>query len=84
MSEDSWQFAEGDIIRQEHEPHAPGGIPIGKSEYRIKRLLIEEGSGDRFYHVETEENGTHLYSSGAIEHGYEVIEEAESRVWGDA
>lgn len=81
---ESWQFDEGEIIRQEHEPHAPGDIPLGKEEYKIIRLLTEVGSGLRFYHVKTEETGTHLYSAAAVESGYETIEKAESRVWGDA
>lgn len=81
---DEWAFREGDIIQQSHEPHAAGGVPLGKSEYRIKRRLREVQDGDRFYHVEKEEGGTHLYSAGAIEHGYTVVSEAEARVdWGE-
>lgn len=77
----AWKFGEGDIIREEHEKMAPGGVSLGKSEYRIKRLLRDEDDGKKFYHVEKEEGGSHLYSAGAIEHSYEVIEPVESRVW---
>ena len=79
MSE--WKFEEGDVIREEHEQFAPGGVSLGKSEYRIKRRLRDESDGKRFYHVEKEEGGSHLYSSGAIEHSYEAIPVSESRVW---
>ncbi|APX98593.1 hypothetical protein [Natronorubrum daqingense] len=78
-----WAFEEDDVIREEHEQFAPGGVELGKSEYRIKRRLIDDSDGDRFYHVEKEEGGTHLYSAGAIEHSYEVIDAAESRGWSE-
>lgn len=77
----SWAFEEGDIIREEHEPHAPGGVAIGKSEYRVERLLYQEGDEERFYYVETESGGNHLYAASAIEHSYEVIGVEESRAW---
>lgn len=75
-----WAFEEEDIIREEHEPHAPGGMPIGRSEYRIERLLRQESDGERFYYVETAE-GHHLYAASAIEHRYEVIDVSESDTW---
>lgn len=67
-----WSYQEGDVIREQYERFAPGGIPLSKSEYRVKRLLRDESDGARFYYVETEEGGHHLYAS-AIEDTYEVI-----------
>lgn len=80
--QEEWEFENGDVIRERHEPHAPGGVPIGKSEYRIKWRLRRESNGDRCYHVETEEGGTHLYTAGTIEGRYEVIDSTESRAFG--
>jgi len=65
--ESEWAFQPDEAIRQEHEPHAPGGVPLGKSEYLIKRQLRQESDGKRFYHVEKEEGGTHLYAASEIE-----------------
>lgn len=76
-----WKFGEGEIIREEHEQFAPGGVAIGKSEYRIKWQLRREADGTRCYLVEKEEGGTHLYTAKTIEHSYEVIDPIESRVW---
>lgn len=67
MSADEWEFQPGEMIRERHEHHAP--------EYKIKRQLRGESDGKRFYHVEKEEGGTHLYSAGAIEGRYEVVAE---------
>ena len=72
-----WKFSEGDTIREIHEQYAAGGIPIGKSEYDIKRRLRDEDNGERFYHVDTQEGGTHLYAASAIEHSYEVVADGE-------
>lgn len=78
---DDWAFAQDDIIRERHEPHAPGGVPIGKSEYRIKWLLRRESDGKRCYYVDKEEGGTHLYTAATLEGRYEVIDPDESRAW---
>jgi len=75
-----WEFESGDIIREERGISVDD-VDIGKSEYKIERLLRTESAGDRFYHVEREEGGTHLYSAAAVEKGYEVIDPAESRGW---
>ena len=72
-NDENWSFDVGDTIQEEHEKFAPGGVPIGKSEYTIKRQLVDESDGSRFYHVDTDE-GTHLYAASAIEHSYEVVE----------
>lgn len=80
---DEWEFESGDVIREREEPHAPGGVPIGKSEYRIKWRLRRESDGKRCYHVEKEEGGTHLYTAATIEGRYEVIDPSESRAWSD-
>ncbi|WP_436348902.1 hypothetical protein [Natronorubrum sp. FCH18a] len=80
-SDDEWKFEESDVIREKHEQFAPGGVALGKSEYKIKRLLRDESDGKRFYHVEKEEGGSHLYSAKAVEHSYEVIPVSESRAW---
>ncbi len=76
-----WAFEPDEVIREEHEQFAAGGVELGKSEYKIKRRLRDESDGGRFYHVEKEEGGTHLYSASAIEHRYEVIDTVESRGW---
>lgn len=78
---DEWAFGESDVIREEHEQFAADGVALGKSEYKIKRRLRDDADDDRFYYVEKEEGGTHLYSAGAIEHSYEVIDASESRAW---
>ena len=77
-TEREWKFQDGDVIREIHEQFTPGGVPIGKSEYRIKRLLRQESDGERFYHVQTEMGHTHLYAASAIEHSYETITTDES------
>ena len=74
-SDDEWKFSEGDTIREVHEQFAPGGVSIGKSEYRIRRQLRDVNTGERFYDVDTVEGGTHLYAASAIEHSYEVVDE---------
>ena len=51
-----WEFESGDIIREERAISVDD-IDIGKSEYKIERLLRTESAGDRFYHVEKEEGG---------------------------
>ncbi|ELZ96617.1 hypothetical protein [Haloferax sulfurifontis] len=78
-----WEYEAGDIVREAEEPHAAGGVPLGKSEYRIKYRLCEEDDGSRKYYVETEEDGTHLYSAGVLELRFEAIPAAESRVWSE-
>jgi hypothetical protein len=75
---DEWEFEEGDVIRERHEPHAPGGVALGKTEYKIERQLRQESGGKRFYHVEKQKGGSHLYSAGAIEGRYDVIDASES------
>lgn len=81
VQDSEWEFSEGDVIQERHEPHAPGGVPPGKSECKIERQLRQESGGKRFYHVEKEEGGTHLYSAGAIEGRYDVIDASESRAF---
>lgn len=71
-NETKWAFREGDTIEEIHEQYAAGGVPLGRSQYEIKRRLLSR-DGERFYHVDTEE-GTHLYAASAIEHSYEVID----------
>lgn len=61
-----WAYDEEDIIREEMEQFAPGGVGLEKSEYRIKRLLRDEKSGRRFYHVEKQHGGSHLYAASTI------------------
>lgn len=79
---DKWTFSEDDVIRQTESMMAPGGVSMGKGEYRIKRLLRDPDDGERYYHVEGEEGGTHLYAVGAIEAGrYEKISPSESRAF---
>lgn len=82
MTEDTeWMFETGDIIREEQEQMAAGGVSLGKTEYRIELKLRDEEDGKRFYHVEKQEGGTHLYSARAIEPMYETISESESQHW---
>lgn len=69
-----WEFSEGDVIEEEHERHAPGGIPKGKTVYRIKRRLVDPSSGKEFYQIEKQEGGTHLYAAGTIEGQFVVVE----------
>lgn len=78
-----WEFQEGDILREQHEPHAPGGVGLGNTEYLIKWQLRRETKDKRCYLVEKEEGGTHLYTAPAIEGLYEVIPPEESRVWSE-
>jgi hypothetical protein len=72
-----WQFDEGDVIEEELEQFAPGGIALGKEQYTVKRRLVQPSTEERFYHVETQEGGMHLYASGAVEGQYEVVDSAE-------
>lgn len=76
-----WAFSAPSVIREKHERHAPGGFGVGKTEYMVVRRLHAESDGDRFYHVEKEEGGKHLYSAGAIEHTFEEIPVEESEHW---
>ncbi len=82
-TEQEWKYQEGDVIREEYEQTARGGVSLGKSEYRVKWRLRREKNGKRCYLVEKEGGGTHLYTAKAIEHSYEVIPTSESRVWSD-
>lgn len=82
IEQDEWVFEEDDVIREEHESYAPGGVPVGKSEYRIKWQLRKESDGKRCYLVEKEEGGTHLYTAAAVEGRYEVVDPSESRAFG--
>jgi hypothetical protein len=79
---EEWQFESGDIVREKHAKPSPvpGESEAPKKEYRIKRRLVEPDDGDRFYQVEKEEGGAHLYSDGVLGQ-YEKISEDESRVW---
>lgn len=79
----SWAFDRGDVVREEHEQFAPGGFEKRRAERRIKRLLREFESGDRYYHVETDEGGTHLYGASTLERSYESIPIEESGVFSD-
>lgn len=83
MTEDDseWAFSAPGVIREELERHAPGGFGVGKSECLVIRQLREEDDGGRFYHVEKESGGTHLYSASAIEPTFEEITIAESENW---
>lgn len=74
-----WDFAEGDIIREQYAQTAPGGVELGKTEYRIKWRLVRPSNGKRCYLVEKEEGGTHLYTASALEGRYEVIGLSQSR-----
>lgn len=74
-----WSFRPDETIVERHEQFAPGGVPLGKNEYTIKRRLRDEASDERFYHVETGDGGTHLYAASAIEHTYVVAEEVDER-----
>ncbi|WP_135666640.1 hypothetical protein [Halorhabdus rudnickae] len=78
---EEWAFEEGEVIREEHEMHAPGGVPIGKSEYKVKYRVRREGDGERCYLLEKENAELTLYAAGAIEGTCEVIEKAESQTW---
>jgi len=78
-----WDFEEGDVICEGHEEYASGGIPLGKTEYRIKWRLRRESDGKRCYLVEKEEGGTHLYTARAIELSYVVIPVSESRAFSE-
>jgi hypothetical protein len=78
---DDWAFEEGEVIREEHEKFAAGGVAIGKSEHKIKLQLRAEQDGERYYQIENEEGGTNLTSATAIEHSYEVINPSKSRGW---
>jgi len=78
---DEWEFEPDEIVRERHEQVAPGGVNLGKSEYRIKWRLQRETNGKRCYYVEKEEGGTHLYTAPVLEGRYEVIDASESRAW---
>jgi len=80
--EDEWEFEPGDIVREKHAKPSPvpGESESPKQEYRIKRRLVNPTNGNRFYHVEKEEGGSHLYSDGVMRQ-YEIISEDDSRVW---
>jgi hypothetical protein len=82
-SSTEWRFGDGDIIREEEEQFAPGGVELGKSEYRIKWRLNRQSDGDRCYLVEKEEGGTHLYTAGAIEPLFETIPASQSRAFSE-
>ena len=60
-SEEAWLFESGDIVREKHAKPSPvpGESEAPKTEYKIKRRLVNPTNGKRFYHVETEESGTH-------------------------
>lgn len=80
---DEWAFERGDIVREKHAKYGQMGEPEPKEEYKIRRRLRDEDEedGERFYHVEKENDGTHLCSDGVLEGPYEQIDEDASRVW---
>ncbi|WP_161627329.1 hypothetical protein [Halorhabdus tiamatea] len=78
---EEWAFEEGEIIWEMHEMNAPGGVPIGKSEYKVKYRVRREDDGERCYLLEKEDGELTLYAAGAIEGTYEVIEEAKPQTW---
>ena len=78
-----WEFQEGDVVRERHEQHAPGGVSLGQTEYLIKWQLRRETKDKRCYLVMKEEGGTHLYTAPAIEGRFEVIPPEESLVWSE-
>jgi hypothetical protein len=83
MVDDEWEFESGYIIREEMEQHAAGGMGLGKTEYKILHRLESADDGSRFYQVELEDGGNHLYASSAIEGMYEVVSISESRGWSE-
>lgn len=80
FDDENWAFEEGDIVREELESHAPGGVGIGKTEYRINLKLVDE-DGRRYYHVEAGDGSWHCYTAFTLVQNYKIIPEAEAEMW---
>lgn len=79
-----WKFEVGQVA-QRHDVRREGMMEAATKEYRVERRLLNaddlEDEPSRFYKVEKEEGGTHLFNAEALEVNYEPVPEEESRIW---
>jgi len=81
MSDSKWSFDVGSVAREEHTRTDPMGEPLNPKEYKVRRRLVDPDTGDRFYHVEKEQGGTHVYTENVLDLRYEEVSVEESTVW---
>lgn len=70
-----WKFQRDDEIKEGDEfGMSMGGVDVRGSKYTVLRRLRDDDDGDRFYQVEKEDGGKHLYAAEAIEPTYRSVD----------